>query len=62
MSIYGGYDPEKLVRHYLASVNRDDITAALAGLCGYFTDVPASRPTRAFAPCALFNAHKPARH
>jgi Ser/Thr protein kinase RdoA (MazF antagonist) len=39
VDLYGGYDPEKLVRHYLASVNRDDITAALAGLCGYFTDV-----------------------
>jgi hypothetical protein len=28
----------------LASVNRDDITAALAGLCGYFTDVARQPP------------------
>ena len=31
--------PRKPVQHYLETVNRDDITAALAGLCGYFTDV-----------------------
>ncbi len=39
VDFYGGHDPEKLVLHYLQAVNRDDITAALAGLCGYFTDV-----------------------
>ena len=44
VDLYGGYDPEKLVRHYLESVNGDDITAALAGLCGYFTDVARQPP------------------
>jgi hypothetical protein len=44
VDLYGGYDPEKLVRHYVPTVNHDDITAALAGLCGYFTDV-ARQPT-----------------
>ena len=46
VDLYGGYDPEKLVRHYLASVNRDDITAALAGLCWIFhrCGPPAARP------------------
>jgi hypothetical protein len=44
VDLYGGYDPEKLVLHYLETVNRDDITAALAGLCGYFTDVARQPP------------------
>jgi hypothetical protein len=54
VDLYGGHDPEKLVRHYLETVNRDDITAALAGVRGYFTDV-ARQPsdTRAFPPASL---------
>jgi hypothetical protein len=32
VDLYGGHDPEKLVEHYLETVGRDDITAALAGL------------------------------
>ena len=44
VDLYGGYDSENLVRHYLETVNRDDITAALAGLCGYFTDVTRQPP------------------
>jgi Ser/Thr protein kinase RdoA (MazF antagonist) len=49
VDLYGGYDPEKLVLHYLETVNRDDITAVLAGLCGYFTDV-ARQPLDAGLP------------
>ena len=44
VDLYGGYDPEQLVLNYLETVNRDDITAALAGLCGYFTDVARQPP------------------
>ncbi len=44
VDLYGGHDPEKLVLHYLETVNRDDITAALAALCGYFTDVARQPP------------------
>lgn len=44
VDLYGGYDPEQLVLNYLEAVNRDDITAALAGLCGYFTDVARQPP------------------
>jgi hypothetical protein len=44
VDLYGGYDPEQLVLHYLETVNHDDITAALAGLCGYFTDVTRQPP------------------
>lgn len=42
--LYGGHDPEKLVWHYLGTVNRDDIRGTLAGLCGYFTDVARQPP------------------
>jgi Ser/Thr protein kinase RdoA (MazF antagonist) len=39
VDLYGGHDAEEAVRHYMETVNRDDINAALAGVCGYFTDV-----------------------
>jgi Ser/Thr protein kinase RdoA (MazF antagonist) len=39
VDLYGGYNAEELVSHYLGTVSRDDITAVLAALCGYFTDV-----------------------
>jgi serine/threonine protein kinase len=42
--LYGGHDPEKLVQQYLEAVSRDDITAALAGVCGYLTDVARQPP------------------
>jgi Ser/Thr protein kinase RdoA (MazF antagonist) len=44
VDFYGGHDPEKLVLHYLETVSSDDITAALAGLCGYFTNVARQPP------------------
>jgi serine/threonine protein kinase len=44
VDLYGGYDPERLVLRYLETVNGDDITAVLAGLCGYFTDVARQPP------------------
>jgi Ser/Thr protein kinase RdoA (MazF antagonist) len=44
VDLYGGHDPERLTVHYLETVNRDDITAALAGVCGYFTDIARQPP------------------
>ena len=44
VDLYGGYNTEELVKHYLGTVSRDDITAALAALCGYFTDVARQPP------------------
>jgi hypothetical protein len=44
VDLYGGHDPEKVVLHYLGTVSPDDITAALAGVCGYFTDVARQPP------------------
>lgn len=36
--LYGGHDPECLVEDHLGAVPAADITAVLAGMCGYFTD------------------------
>jgi len=43
VDLYGGHDPDGLVRSHLGSVDQDAITATLAGLAGYFTDT-ARRP------------------
>ena len=62
VDLYGGHDPEKLVRQYLETVDRDDITAALAGPCGYFTDAARQPSNPAFPPCEASNKHTPNRH
>jgi len=62
VDLYGGHDPEKLVRQYLETVDRDDITAALAGPCGYFTEVARQPSNPAFPPCEASNKHTPNRH
>jgi aminoglycoside phosphotransferase (APT) family kinase protein len=41
--LYGGHDVEELVSRY-AGAQPGDITAALAGLCGYFIDVARQPP------------------
>ena len=43
IDLYGGHDPEHLTPQYLSDVDPDQITAVLAGLCGYFVDI-ARRP------------------
>ncbi len=43
VNLYGGHDADRLVADHLGSVQSVDITAALAGLCGFFTDA-ARRP------------------
>jgi hypothetical protein len=38
----------------LEIVNRDDITAALAGLCGYFTDIARQPPDQGLPTVRAF--------
>jgi len=54
VDLYGGHDPEKLTVHYLETVNRDDITAALAGVCGYFTDIARQPPDQGLPTVRAF--------
>ncbi|HEY5820344.1 MAG TPA: phosphotransferase [Propionibacteriaceae bacterium] len=54
VDLYGGHDPESLLAQYLNRVPDQDVTAVLAGMCGYFSDAarqpaPVGLPTvRAF--------------
>jgi serine/threonine protein kinase len=54
VDLYGGHDPEKLVLHNLGTVSREDITAVLAGLCGYFTDVARQPPDQGLPTVRAF--------
>lgn len=49
VDLYGGHDPESWIDHHLRDVDPDDLTAVIAGLCGYFTDV-ARQPSELSLP------------
>ena len=44
IDLYGEHDPEHLTRRHLHDVDPDQITAVLAGLCGYFVDIARKPP------------------
>ena len=44
VNLYGGHDVEELVSRYVGDAEPGDVTAALAGLCGYFIDVARQPP------------------
>ncbi len=44
IDLYGGHDPEELTRRYLDRVDPEQVTAVLAGLCGYFVDIARKPP------------------
>ena len=39
INLYGGHDAKKLLPDYMQTISRDDITATLAGVLWYLTDM-----------------------
>lgn len=44
IDLYGSHDPEELTRRYLSRIDPEQVTAVVAGLCGYFVDIARKPP------------------